>query len=51
MISIYKLNRAIDEACKEGTHQMLWIAVAAWAPHPQRRLKSEASAHEDDLAG
>lgn len=30
---------------KEGTHQMLWIPIAAWAPHPQRRPKSETSAY------
>lgn len=37
LISIHMLNRAIDEACEEGTHQALWILVAAWAPGPQRR--------------
>lgn len=52
LISIHKLNRAIDEVCKKGTHQVLWIPVAAWAPEPQRRRpKSETSVHGDQLAG
>lgn len=51
LISIHKLNRAIDEAWKEGIHWELWILVAAWSTDPRRRLKSEISVHGDQLAG
>lgn len=51
LISVCKLNRTIDEACKEDTHQILQILVAAWVPHPQRRPKSETTVHEDYHAG